>query len=239
MFKEKKLIPIAKISSPFQEKFGIPHQAGLSPSVQGFVVMQPNYQDEKAFLGIENFSHLWLIFGFHESNYSKWLPLVRPPRLGGNSYKGVFATRSPFRPNGLGLSVVKFDGIDKNSGQLCLKISGLDLLDKTPIYDIKPYLLKSDRPVGAKSGIFDGGMISKLEVIYSDKSSKTLRDIPESEKFKRLITETLTLDPRPAYKKQKLDKKLYAMRLDSYDIRWQIENEKVIVREIVNISSME
>ncbi len=235
----KILMPIAKIISPFQEKFGIPHQAGLSPSAKGRVEMLPDYQDKRAFLGIEQFTHLWLVFGFHLSDSTKGFPVVRPPRLGGNKHRGVFATRSPFRPNGLGLSLVKFDGFDSSSESLSLKISGLDLLNKTPIFDIKPYLEKSDRPADAKSGIFDGGEFSNLRVLFSDDAEKTINKMPDALNFKELIREILRLDPRPAYKSDFDDPKIYFIKVNSFEVCWQVEANTAMVKKITEISNEE
>lgn len=145
--------PIAHIRTSFPEKFGIPRQSGLVAEAKGTIVFEPKYRDPDALRGIEEFSHLWLIWGFSAVEQDGFTPLVRPPRLGGNEKRGVFATRSPFRPNELGLSVVRLEGAEKTKGKgVVLNVSGVDLLDKTPIYDIKPYIPYADAHPDARGG---------------------------------------------------------------------------------------
>ena len=135
---------VGVIESPYKQKFAIPRQPGLIPEATGYLVLEPDYSDEAIVRGIESFSHLWLVFVFHETAGKGWSPMVRPPRLGGNARKGVFATRATFRPNPVGLSVVKLEGVERKNGKLMLKLSGIDLLHGTPVIDIKPYLPYSD-----------------------------------------------------------------------------------------------
>jgi tRNA-Thr(GGU) m(6)t(6)A37 methyltransferase TsaA len=146
---------VGVIESPYKQKFAIPRQPGLIAEARGHLVLSPPFADDAIVRGIDSFSHLWLVFVFHETADKGWSPLVRPPRLGGNEKKGVFATRATFRPNPIGLSVVKLDGVERRGEQLVLKLSGIDLLDGTPVLDIKPYLPYADALPNAASGFAD------------------------------------------------------------------------------------
>lgn len=186
---------IAHIKNDFQSKFGIPRQSGIVERIQGKIVFEPEYRTEAAFRGLEDFSHIWIIWGFSEVRMSDWSPTVRPPLLGGNKRMGVFATRSPFRPNPLGLSSVRLEKIEytPDLGPV-LTVSGADLMDGTPIYDIKPYLAYTDSHPEASGGFTDGLPERSLEV-----------NIPEKLKCKIppdklcALTEVLAGDPRPSY----------------------------------------
>lgn len=186
---------IAHIRNDFQSKFGIPRQSGIVEKIQGKIVFEPEYRTEAAFRGLEDFSHIWIIWGFSEVRMSDWSPTVRPPLLGGNKRMGVFATRSPFRPNPLGLSSVRLEKIEytPDLGPV-LTVSGADLMDGTPIYDIKPYLAYTDSHPEASGGFTDGLPERSLEV-----------NIPENLKSKippdklGALTEVLAGDPRPSY----------------------------------------
>ena len=188
------ILPIAYFRSPLKSKFGIPRQSGLAESLTGSIVFEPPYRRMEAFRGIEDFEYLWIIWEFSQ-NRGERLLTVRPPRLGGNQRMGVFATRSPFRPNGLGLSCVRFDRIeeDKALGPV-IYVKGADLMDGTPIYDIKPYVAYADSHPGARSGFVDQTAWKSLAVeipdhlagLFSPTDLETLR-------------QTLALDPRPSY----------------------------------------
>ena len=203
---KKTIKPIAVIKTGFKEKFGIPRQSGRAPSSIGEIVLLDKFNDEKAVKRIEEFSHLWLIFGFSKNPDSESLS-VRPPRLGGNERVGVFASRSPFRPNGLGLSVVKLLEVKKDK-QISLIVSGADLLDGTPIYDIKPYLPSADKIEDAVGGYADEVKNYKLKVQF-DKDTKSL--IPTE--ILPTIIECLSDDPRPSYHE---DGRIYGMNYENF-----------------------
>ncbi len=190
------LDPIATVRSCFGGKFAVPRQPGLCPSAWGRLDFHPDYRSEEAIRGIEGFSHLWLIFGFHETLDQGWKPTVRPPRLGGNRRIGVFASRSTFRPNGLGLSLVRLEGIDRTrAGSPALLLGGLDLVDGTPVYDVKPYLPYAEAIHYAAAG-FAGEGIPLLTVEVESTATEGFSKL--SERAQRVICEVLALDPRPA-----------------------------------------
>lgn len=190
------LDPIATVRSCFGGKFAVPRQPGLCPSAWGRLEFLPDYRSSEAVRGIKGFSHLWLIFGFHETAGQGWKPTVRPPRLGGNRRIGVFASRSTFRPNGLGLSLVRLEGIDLESDLApVLLLGGLDLVDGTPVYDVKPYLPYAESVPGAAAG-FAGGEIPRLTVEVDPAAGEDHARLPE--RARRVIAEALSLDPRPA-----------------------------------------
>ena len=190
------LHPIATVRSCFGGKFGVPRQPGLCPSAWGRLVFHEDYRSPEAVRGLEGFSHLWLIFGFHETADQGWKPTVRPPRLGGNRRIGVFASRSTFRPNGLGLSLVRLEGIDVTSQESpVLLLGGLDLLDGTPIYDVKPYLPYAEALPDAAAG-YAGEVIERLRVEVDSGAAADFAKLPE--RARAVLMETLSLDPRPA-----------------------------------------
>lgn len=184
---------IARIKSDFSEKFGIPRQSGLAGNISR-IVFEEEFRNPEALRGIEGYSHLWLIWKFSESVREEWSPTVRPPRLGGNARMGVFATRSPFRPNPLGLSSVELAGVEKTEQGLTLIVKGADLLDGTPIYDIKPYLAFTDSHPDAKGGFSDSRLSYSLEVVFPQE----LEALFEKDSVS-VIKELLAQDPRPAY----------------------------------------
>lgn len=190
------IIPIATVRSCFGEKFAIPRQPGLCPSAWGRLVFHPEYRSPEAVRGIEGFSHIWLMFGFHETVAQGWKPTVRPPRLGGNQRVGVFASRSTFRPNGLGLSLVKLEGVDLSAsdGPVFL-LGGLDLLDGTPIYDVKPYLPYAESIPEARGG-YAGEVLSRMAVEISTQAAEAFSSLPP--RARAVVLEALSLDPRPA-----------------------------------------
>ena len=188
--------PIATVRSCFGGKFAVPRQPGLCPSAWGRLVFHGDYRSPEAVRGIEGFSHLWLIFGFHETVDQGWKPTVRPPRLGGNQRIGVFASRSTFRPNGLGLSLVRLDGIDTTSRESpVLLLGGLDLLDGTPVYDVKPYLPYAEALSEAAAGFAGKGM-ERLPVEVEGGAVEDFAQLPA--RARAVILEALSLDPRPA-----------------------------------------
>ena len=219
---------IGRVVSPYREKFGIPRQPGLVPAAQGYIQMLPTFSDPAAFTGIEGFSHVWITFGFHACAGKSHLR-VRPPRLGGNQTVGVFASRSPFRPNHLGLSVVAFLGIAQGEDGLRVQLGGLDILHDSPVYDIKPYLPYADSIAGAQGGFADTPPIAKLQVTFSAQAEAALQGQPA---LRALIVQTLQWDPRPAYRQTAVDGQPYAMRLQACDVRWQVEDQTARVQEL-------
>ncbi len=206
--------PIAHIRTNFDEKFGIPRQSNLVDSV-GKIVFEKRYRDPEALRGIEGFSHLWLIFDFSENHREGWSPTVRPPRLGGNVRVGVFASRSPFRPNSLGLSSVKLLSIehDDEFGDI-LVVEGVDMMDGTPIYDIKPYIRFSDCHEDAVSGFSDNVLEHSLKVEYDDEMLSIFTDAQRDE-----LIGCLQQDPRPSYQD---DGKEYGMSFAGHNVRFMV-----------------
>lgn len=220
--------PIAHFRSPFSSKFGIPKQSGLVKNVRGQIVFEPAYRSKDALRGIDEFDYLWLIWHFSANKHAPNSLVVRPPLLGGNTKMGVFATRSPFRPNGLGLSSVQLERIEweTNEGPV-IHVLGADLMDGTPIFDIKPYIVYADCHVGARSGFVDRTSITRLEV-----------HIPESfqaifpPEILQTLYEVLALDPRPHY--QDDPHKVYGMPFMGRDVRFTVSSEgKLLVIDVV------
>ena len=219
--------PIAYIKTDFKEKFGIPRQSGRVKGLVGKIVFEPEYREENAFRGLDGFSHLWLIFDFSKSHRDGWSPTVRPPRLGGNERVGVFASRSPFRPNPLGLSCVKFLGFERTKQEgLVLLVEGADLLDGTPIFDVKPYLPHADCILDALGGYADGVENHRLEVAFLP---SLLEKIP-SEKRGGLI-DCLADDPRPSYQDDPM--RVYSMLFAEFDVKFQVAENKLTVVDIL------
>lgn len=217
---------IAKIQTEFDEKFGIPRQSGLVEETVGKIVFEPEYRNPEALRGIEGYSHLWLIWSFSRAVRDTWSPTVRPPRLGGNKRMGVFATRSPYRPNPIGLSSVRLIEVrhTDNEGTVLI-VGGADLLSGTPIYDVKPYLAFTDSHPDAKGGFADEVKEYEIEVELSDAAKKKL----SADEEKKLVA-LLRQDPRPSYKCE--DEKVYGMKLGGKEIKFKYENCKLIVTEI-------
>lgn len=215
---------IAKIYTDFKTKFGVPRQSGLAEN-EGTIIFEPEYRVDEALRGIEEFSHLWLIWNFSETETSEFKPTVRPPRLGGNKRVGVFATRSPFRPNPIGLSSVKLLAVEKTKEHgTILKVSGADLVNGTPIYDIKPYLAFTDSHPDAVGGFADLHLEDNLEVDFPD---ELLSLIPE-EKRQTLIS-ALRQDPRPHYKD---DNNTYGLLYCDFDIKFSVSDKVLSVTDI-------
>ena len=229
---------IATIHSPYKEKFAVPRQPGLVASAKAELEMLPPYDDINAFNGLEAFSHLWLVFEFHknnaiDSNGQTWSPTVRPPRLGGNKRVGVFATRSPNRPNNIGLSLVEYHGIVQRDGKTFLSLSNIDLVDGTPIVDIKPYIPYADSIPEAKAGFAQASPVSMLSISFNEQANSQLQALPEQyQDLRQFIIEVLQQDPRPAYKKLKPDEKIYAMHLSDFNVKWQCTLDSITVLSI-------
>lgn len=217
---------IAKMRSDFPTKFGIPRQSGLVDELRSTIVFEPEFRNPEALRGLEDFSHLWIIWQFSEAVRQDWSPTVRPPRLGGNARMGVFATRSPFRPNNLGLSSLKIIGLEqtRDNGTI-IHVSGADLMDGTPIFDIKPYIPYSDCRTDATGGFTDtvGGFL--LDV---DFPSSLLEKLPLSKR--QAAIGILSHDPRPSYQ-QKPDR-LYGLTFAGFDIRFSVEDNILHVKEV-------
>ena len=218
---------IAHIHTDFPTKFGIPRQSGIIASLQGKIVFEPEYRIPEAVRGLEGFSHIWLLWEFSEAVRDKWSPTVRPPRLGGNVRKGVFATRSPFRPNPIGLSSVRLEhiDIDPNLGPV-LYVSGADLMDGTPIYDIKPYIAYTDSHPDAVSGFASTPADFLLEVIFP----KDLLDKVPADHRKSLI-EVLAHDPRPQY--QADPERIYGMAFGGMEVKFKVGGIQLTVVEVL------
>ena len=219
---------IARIRTDFPSKFGIPRQSGLIPSLKARIVFEPEYRDVSALRGLEGYSHLWLIWKFSESVCEQWQPTVRPPRLGGNTRVGVFATRSPFRPNPIGLSSVKIEQIIENTPDGCvIEVSGADLMDNTPIYDIKPYIPYTDSHSDALGGFADNVFGNNIEVYFPFELERKL-----PAEILTPLKDILSNDPRPAYQN---DGRVYGFEFADYKIQFQVENEILKVVSVEKI----
>lgn len=213
---------IARIHTTFNTKFGIPRQSGVAAEVKGEIVFEPEYREPEAVRGLEGFSHVWLIWCFSESVTDKWSPTVRPPRLGGNARMGVFATRSPFRPNPLGLSSVELEKIEFTSDRgPVLHVRGADLMDGTPIFDIKPYVAYSDSHPDALSGFLGTATFKKLRVTLPDGISDAL---PEG------LVDVLSNDPRPRYHDD--PERVYGMQYAGHEVKFRVSGDELIVLSI-------
>lgn len=219
---------IAHIHTDFTSKFGIPRQSGLVDELEATIVFEPEYRNPDALRGIEEYSHLWLIWQFSECADKDWTPTVRPPRLGGNKRMGVFATRSPFRPNPIGLSSVKLIGVEKTAEHGCiLRVAGADMLDGTPIYDIKPYLPYVDSHPDASNGFALDEKAGGLEVDFPE---HLLEMIPQSKQ--KALVEVLSQDPRPGYQNE--PERIYGIEFAGFDIRFRVNGKNLSVIEIIN-----
>lgn len=225
---------VAYCHTPYKQKFGIPRQPGLVTAARGFVELAPEFNHADAVRGLAQYSHLWLLFCFHENLAQGWKTTVRPPRLGGNEKLGVFATRSTFRPNGIGQSVVKLHRVHTDNGKVRLEISGMDLLDGTPIIDIKPYIPFSDSIKEAVGGMAQTAP-ELVKVTFSQAAQQQLDTYQKSDNYQRLaelISGVLAQDPRPAYKKAKADLKQYQVALYDLDILWKMQTDGIEVIEL-------
>ena len=222
------LRPIARIQSDFSEKFGIPRQSGLVEALRARVVFAPEYRVREAFRGLEGFTHIWLVWGFSQNVEAGWSPTVRPPRLGGNVRMGVFATRSPFRPNPIGLSCVALEGIQRHPecGPVLL-VRGADLMDGTPIYDIKPYLPYADCHPEAAGGFASQPKEPTLQV---EIAPELLAQVPEE--LREALLGVLAQDPRPQY--QHRPDRVYGLEFGPLEVKFTVEGELLTVRQVQN-----
>lgn len=222
--------PIGIVHSPYKEKFAVPRQPGLVPSARCEVILHDQANSLDAVRGIEQFSHVWLLFLFDQNLEAGWRPTVRPPRLGGNERIGVFASRATFRPNGIGMSAVKLRGVRHNNGQVIIDIAGADLVDGTPIIDIKPYIPYSDSLPEAIGG-FAASQPATLEVQFAPSALQQLVG-KHADYHRAVISEVLAQDPRPAYKKGKPDSKLYAVNLFDFNVQFTVTEPNITVVSI-------
>ena len=221
-----KIQVIARMHSDFASKFGIPRQSGLVDSLHSTIVFEPEFRNPDALRGIEDFSHLWIIWQFSEAVRQGWSPTVRPPRLGGNTRMGVFATRSPFRPNNLGLSSVKLLGVEQTEKYgAVLHVGGADLMDGTPIFDIKPYIAYGDAHPDARGGFTDRAGDFLLNV---DFPATLLSRLPEEKRDAAIGV--LSHDPRPSYQRQ--PDRIYVLTFAGFDIRFQVQDNVLTVKEV-------
>ncbi|GAB2691217.1 tRNA (N6-threonylcarbamoyladenosine(37)-N6)-methyltransferase TrmO [Aliiglaciecola aliphaticivorans] len=230
--------PIGYINTPYKEKFAIPRQPGLVTAARGQIHFYQAFNSADFIRGIEQFSHLWLIFQFHQTANKSTSPLVRPPRLGGNAKVGVFASRSTHRPNNLGMSAVKLEKIISEDGQQSLLISGMDLLDNTPIIDIKPYIPYSDSIPLAEAGYGQTRPQDSLVVKFSQAANEQLIiHQPQYPQLTVLIEQILGQDPRPAYHKNKPSERLYGVTLYNLNIQWRVDGKTCVVEHINKIQN--
>ena len=218
--------PIAHMRSDFPSKFGIPRQSGLVEQLRSTIVFEPEFRSPDTLRGLEGFSHLWIIWQFSEAVRSDWSPTVRPPRLGGNTRMGVFATRSPFRPNNLGLSCVRLLGTEQTSDGVVIHVAGADLMDGTPIFDIKPYIPYSDSHPTALGGFTDSAGDFLLKVVFPD---ALLDRLPKSKHEAAMAV--LSHDPRPSYKKD--SDRIYGLPFGGFDIRFTVCDGTLTVCDVV------
>jgi len=225
---------IGYVESPYKEKFAIPRQPGLVNAAQGKVILTGDANNADLVKELEQFSHIWLLFIFHGTQAQGWKSLVRPPRLGGNKKIGVLATRSTFRPNPIGMSAVKLNRIEIKNNQVSLHVSGIDLLDQTPIVDIKPYVPYSDSIANAVGGFAQNTPSTKINISYSKQARQQLNNLSSQyHQLELLITQVLEQDPRPAYKQGKVDEKSYAMRIYDLNIEWKMQGLSGLLIKII------
>ena len=227
------LVTVAKIHTEFPDKFGIPRQSGLVSSLRGEIVFEPEFRSMDAVRGLEEYSHIWLLWEFSKAKRDGYALTVTPPRLGGKERKGVFATRAPYRPNSIGLSCVKLEAIyeDERKGPV-LVVSGADLLDGTPIYDIKPYLPYTDSRPEASGSFGQDHKDDRIQVVFPEEIKSKLPD-----ELQQKVVEVLEQDPRAAYNKK--PDYVYGMSFAGYDIRFIVEGSILTVKDIVALSADE
>lgn len=227
------ITPIGHIQSPYKEKFAVPRQPGLIQDGGGQLILHAPYNHPDTVRGLAQFSHLWLLFIFHQTAQKGWHSLVRPPRLGGNTKMGVFATRSTFRPNPIGMSLVELKKVNTQGQSVILELGSLDLIDGTPIIDIKPYLPFAESRPNAVAGFAQDAPDNKMTVFFSEQASEQLQQY--SDKYphlSRFIIQVLQQDPRPAYKKNEQSSRIYAVHLLEFNVRWQVNGEQTLVLNI-------
>ncbi|MDO6428224.1 tRNA (N6-threonylcarbamoyladenosine(37)-N6)-methyltransferase TrmO [Thalassotalea sp. 1_MG-2023] len=221
--------PIGYVHSPYKEKFAIPRQPGLVSAAQGTIELINDFNQQELTRGLADFSHIWVLFVFHQTAEQGWKPLIRPPRLGGNKKIGVLASRSTFRPNPIGMSVLSLDDIRVTNKQCLLHVSGLDLLEGTPVLDIKPYVPYSDSVPQANASYATHAPNETISVSISESVNEFLLNVNSRyPKLSSLIIQVLEQDPRPAYKQQQVDDKIYGIRLYEFNIKWRLISARKI-----------
>jgi tRNA-Thr(GGU) m(6)t(6)A37 methyltransferase TsaA len=225
--------PMGILRTCFAEKFGIPRQPGLCPSAEGILTLLPPFDQPEVVRELSGFSHVWLLFVFHALAHREFKPTVRPPRLGGQRRIGVLASRSGYRPNPIGMSVVELKTIQLRRGRPELHVGGVDILDGTPVLDVKPYLPYSDNIPQARGG-FAAHPPDPLEVAFTPGAKENLahQDALAPEKFKQLIREVLSQDPRPAYQRHPGSGRTFGMTLWNFNVRWQVTENKIQVLSV-------
>lgn len=231
--------PIGNIASCFKDKFTIPRQPGLVTEANAELILDAPYSSPEIVRGLEGFSHIWIIFIFHAIPLGKWKPTVKPPRLGGNQRFGVFATRSTHRPNPIGLSAVRLNGVEVAKGRVVLSLDGCDLLDGTPVLDIKPYLPYADNIEGATGGFAALEPVNKFEVCFTLPAAQAcqLATVRLGQDIERLIKQLLALDPRPSYQSGSYGDRIYGTELYDFNLRWRYLTENIV--EVVDLSITE
>ena len=220
---------IARIETDFNTKFGLPRQSGLCEELKGKIIFEPEYRREEAFRGLEGFSHIWVLWKFSEAEREEWSPTVRPPRLGGNKRVGVFATRSPFRPNNIGLSCVKLEKIDYDSPDApVLHVSGIDMMNGTPVVDVKPYVPVADCKTDATDGFTQYTKDYSLAVNFSD---ELLCILPEEKRAG--AKQMLSLDPRPSYITD--EERVFGVEYAGFDIRFKVKENILTVCDVIKM----
>jgi len=224
--------PIGFVCSIFREKFGVPRQPGLAASIEAQVRMTAPYNDIQAFEDLNQCSHIWLQFVFHLNEVDQWKPRIKAPRLGGNKRLSVFASRSPNRPNPIGLSVVKYHGYEKSKGELYLKISGADLVNGTPVLDIKPYLPYTDK-IETATNLLAPSSPDLVAVVFSSAAELVCQDY-ETQNLKQSLVEILQQDPRPKYHREEKGR-VYGMLISNLNVQWIFENKVITVLDITPV----
>jgi tRNA-Thr(GGU) m(6)t(6)A37 methyltransferase TsaA len=233
--------PIGIIRSCYKEKFGIPRQPGLVTAATATLELCPPYDCPEALMELQGFSHIWLVFVFHQAMRDEWKPTVRPPRLGGNQRIGVFASRSPFRPNPIGLSAVALEDVQCVDGHCKLLLRGTDLLDGTPVLDIKPYVPYADALPDARGGFATEPPENQLTVTFCEQAAQQCADREQATAvdLRQLIEQILRADPRPAYRANQPQEQSFGMRLYDFDLRWSVTGNHIEVTELVPVKNEE
>ena len=230
--------PIGIVRSCYTDKFGIPRQPGLVTAAEARLELFPQYAREEAFAGLSGFSHVWLIFVFHACLATEWRPMVRPPRLGGNRKVGVFASRAPFRPNPIGLSAVEFTGLERLGKVLTMHLRGADLLDGTPVLDIKPYIPYADALPNANAGFAPDPPSKDWQIDFTPEALRQMLDLdPQGERqLPLLLAQILRQDPRPGYMERRPERTDFGMRLYELEIKWRLNGDRVAVISVSHAS---